>query len=182
MIDGIYILTDSHPMANGCDSSVVLYLHRSEVPVTYGSYTTTFCEGEDFTYDGIQYSESFEGDVHLSMPNVYGGDSIVHLEVNVLPSPTTHEYQTITKGEKITWQGYDLSTFSVGEKELMISGYTEYGCDSTIVLHLTINPIATALDEMQSSNMKIEKVLYNGHLYIIRNEDCVYDLIGRKIK
>ena len=140
-----------------------------------------FKDSEGF-FKGASVGISFEGDVHLSMPNVYGGDSIVHLEVNVLPSPTTHEYQTITKGEKITWQGYDLSTFSEGEKELMISGYTEYGCDSTIVLHLTINPIATALDEMQSSNMKIEKVLYNGHLYIIRNEDCVYDLIGRKIK
>ena len=120
--------------------------------------------------------------MRLSQPNIYGGDSIVRLVVNVLPSPEIHESLTITIGETGSWEGYDLSTFAIGERELKAYYYTALGCDSVMVLHLTVKPVElpTGGSEQQAEKAEVRKVLRNGQLYIIRRDNTVYDLLGRK--
>ena len=180
--EGEYLLTERHQMTNGCDSAIVLRLMVSPIPVSYSDYTTTFCEGEKFSYNGVEYTKPFNGEVRLSQPNIYGGDSIVRLVVNVLPSPEIHESLTITTGETGSWEGYDLSTFAIGERELKAYYYTALGCDSVMVLHLTVKPVElpTGGSEQQTEKAEVRKVLRNGRLYIIRRDNTVYDLLGRK--
>ena len=182
--EGDYVLTERHTMSNGCDSAIVLHLKVSPIPVTYGDYTTTLCEGEQFTYSGTVYTESFNGEVRLPQPNIYGGDSIVRLAVNVLQSPKVHEYQTITAGEGGSWEGYDLSTFPIGERELKAYYYAANGCDSVMVLHLTVKPVElpTGGSETQQEKAEVRKEIRNGRLYIIRKDESVYDLLGRKMR
>ena len=177
-----YLYYDVLEAANGCDSTYVLRLYISDIPVTYGVYEAQMCEGESVTYEGVTYSEAYEGDIHVAKKNQYGGDSIVHLTVTVLPNYTIDEYKTIHEGAQESWEGWNLSTMPVGEMTLDAWYYTEQDCDSTLILHLTVLPkqLHTGLDAEQSEQRVAEKMLRNGQLYIRRGEE-LFDLTGRKI-
>lgn len=181
--DEPYFFYDSLTAVNGCDSVMILRLYVSDVPVTYGSYEAVICQGEFVQYEGVRYREAFEGDIHVAETNMYGGDSIVHLTVTTLPSYTIDEYMTITEGDDATWEGWNLSMMPVGTMTLNATYYTEQDCDSTIVLHLTVQPVYTNLtDALLDAEHPVRKVLINGRLYIIRKEENTYDIVGRKVK
>ncbi|MBO4454599.1 MAG: hypothetical protein J5761_06055 [Paludibacteraceae bacterium] len=180
-----YMIYDSLVAVNGCDSVYMLRLFVSDLPVTYGFYEAAICQGEFVKYEGVKYTEAFEGDIHVSAPNVYGGDSIVHLTVVILPTYTIDEYQTITVGDDITWEGWNLSTMPEGKMTLNASYYTIDDCDSTLVLHLTVIPETeqTALDEIKENGRENEwlRVIHDGQLFIIRKEE-MYNILGTKIQ
>ena len=180
-----YMIYDSLVAVNGCDSVFLLRLFVSDLPVTYGFYEAAICQGEFVKYEGVKYTEAFEGDIHVSAKNVYGGDSIVHLTIVILPSYTIDEYQTITVGDDITWEGWNLSTMPEGKMTLNASYYTVDDCDSTLVLHLTVIPETeqTALDEIQGEGVTVEwmRVIRDGQLFIIRKEE-IYSILGTKIQ
>ena len=181
-----YHIYDSLTAVNGCDSLFVLILHVSEIPVTYGFYDAVICEGEFVKFEGVKYREAFEGDIHVAAKNQYGGDSIVHLTVTVLPSYTIDEYMTITVGDEVEWEGWNLSTMPEGKITLSASYYTDDDCDSTLVLHLTVEPeeVITALEEVSNDQLQTtnyQKLLINGKLFIIRKDE-IYDILGTKIK
>ncbi len=179
-----YYYYDNLHTIHGCDSVFVLKLFVSDIPVTYGEYEAFVCDGEKVKFEGVKYSEAFDGEVRVSKPNIYGGDSIVHLTVTVLPTYIVDEYLTMTVGEEQSWKGYKLGTMPVGQYELEATYYTINDCDSTVVLHLTIQPeqIGTGITNLPKSERKVQKVLYNGNLYIIREDDQIYDILGKKIK
>ncbi len=178
-----YIYYDSLTTLAGCDSVFMLTVYVSEVPVTYGTYEANMCEGESVSYEGVTYSDNFEGNIHMAQPNIYGGDSIVHLTVTVQPSYVTDEYMTITEGDDQTWEGWNLSTVPVGELTLSTSYYTIYDCDSTLVLHLTVQPVAVSTDiPEQQVKSHARKVLREGRLYFIKEDETMYDITGKKIK
>ena len=178
-----YLYYDRLDATNGCDSLFVLRLFISDLPVTYGTYEAQMCEGETVTYNGFSYSEAFEGDIHITEKNQYGGDSIVHLTVTVLPNYTIDQYMTIHQGDQANWEGWNLSTMPVGEMTLDAWYYTEQDCDSTLVLHLTVLPkqLETGVDQVPSDQVRSDKVLRNGRLYIRRGEE-LFDLTGRKVE
>ena len=183
-----YMFYDSLTAANGCDSVYVLKLYVSDIPVTYGTYEAVICEGEEVTFDGETYTQSFSDDVHISQPNIYGGDSIVHLTVTALPSYNIDIYDTIIVGDNRYWEGWNLGAISVGRSVLYATYYTIDDCDSTLVLHLNVQPVPFTTDiRVEGQEAKVEnqavKVVRNGHLYIIRREDeAEYDMLGRKVK
>ncbi len=179
-----YYYYDNLHTVKGCDSVYVLKLFVSDIPVTYGEYEAFVCEGEQVKFEGVKYSEAFDGEVRVSQPNIYGGDSIVHLTVTVLPTYVVDEYMTMNVGEERYWSGWNLSMLSEGQYEMEATYYTIHDCDSTIVLHLTVEgeQIETGLTNLPQSERKVQKVLYNGNLYIIREDDQIYDILGKKIK
>lgn len=177
-----YLYYDRLEAQNGCDSLFVLHLYISDLPVSYGTYEAQMCEGETITYDGVVYSEAFEDNIRITEKNQYGGDSIVHLTVTVLPNYTIDQYMTIHQGDQANWEGWNLSTMPEGEMTLDAWYYSEQDCDSTLILHLTVLPkqLHTGLDAEQSEQRVAEKMLRNGQLYIRRGEE-LFDLTGRKI-
>ena len=179
-----YYYYDNLHTVKGCDSVYVLKLFVSDIPVTYGEYEAFVCEGEQVKFEGVKYSEAFDGEVRVSQPNIYGGDSIVHLTVTVLPTYVVDEYMTMEVGEERYWSGWNLSMLSEGQYEMEATYYTIHDCDSTIVLHLTVKgeQIETGLTNLPQSERKVQKVIYNGNLYIIREDDRIYDILGKKIK
>jgi len=182
--DEPYVFHDSLLTKAGCDSVFTLLVYVSSIPVTYGSYDAAMCEGDEIEYEGVTYKESFDGNVHLSKPNIYGGDSIVHLTVTLLPNYTIDEEMTITVGENAEWEGWNLSSLEVGQQTLSISYYTEFDCDSTLVLHLTVLPkqIGTGLFSVTDETIpETEKCFINGRLVIRKGEE-IYDITGTKIK
>ncbi len=179
-----YLIYDSLMSQFGCDSVYMLRLHVSDIPITYGSYTNDCCEGEFILFDGVEYRESFEGDVRVAERNIYGGDSIVHVTITVFPSYYIEEEMTIVVGEEAQWEYYELSQFPLGSTTLKAEYWSDDFCDSIRVLHLTVEPkpIGTGLPNTLSEKRVARKVLYNGRIYIIRKDENVYDVLGNKIQ
>lgn len=181
-----YFIYDTLTASNGCDSIYVLCLYVSDLPITRGEYEAAFCEGESVTFEDSTYTEPFEGDIRVSEKNSYGGDSIVHLTVTVYPNYVVDQYLTMVKGDNRTWEGWNLSTMPLGEMTLRAYYYSDYDCDSTIVLHLSVKTaeeIATGLPDAPDTHARYtQKVLQNGNLYIIREDETIYTIIGTKIK
>ena len=179
-----YLIYDSLLTTKGCDSVYVLELHVSEIPITYGVYEAATCEGDYITFNGVKYRNAFEGDILVSAKNIYGGDSIVHLVVTMLPTYEIEEDLYITEGDDAEWEYYDLSSFSAGEYTLDATYYSEADCDSTMVLNLYVRPVSatTGLNDTTPTKRVARKVFYNGQLYIIREDESIYDLLGNKIK
>jgi hypothetical protein len=131
--------TETFQTIHGCDSVVTLNL---VVNPTYNhTDAQTICEGETYVF-GTQnlttpgeYTEVFE--------SVDGCDSTVVLTLTVNPGYNHTDEQTICEGE----------TYVFGTQNLTTSGeYTEVfesvdGCDSTVVLTLTVNPGYNHTDE-----------------------------------
>ena len=179
-----YLIYDSLKSQFGCDSVYMLRLHVSDIPITYGSYTNECCEGEFILFDGVEYRESFEGDIRVAERNIYGGDSIVHVTITVFPSYYIEEEMTIVVGEEAQWEYYELSQFPLGSTTLKAEFWSDDFCDSIRVLHLTVEPkpIGTGLPNTLSEKRVARKVLYNGRIYIIRKDENVYDVLGNKIQ
>lgn len=114
--------------AYGCDSVVVLHLF---VPETQFSQQLTICETEtpyafgelSLTESGV-YTQTLQGRLC---------DSIVTLDLTVLPT-TTEITKTICEGESFPIGTESFST--TGDHEVTLKNVL--GCDSTIVLHLTV--------------------------------------------
>lgn len=175
-----YIYHDSLKTTAGCDSVFTLIVYISEIPITYGSYELRVCEGDEGIYEDVTYNAPFEGNILLSQLNSYGGDSIVHLVVTIVPNYQIDEYKEITVGDDESWEGWSLSSMPVGDLTLYASYYTEDDCDSTLVLHLTVKDRPMALPSTPSSENYSRKVLQNGRLYIIRKDEK-YTILGTKI-
>ena len=177
-----YLIYDSLLTTNDCDSIYVLVLHVSDIPITYGEYEAAMCDGDEITFEGVKYREAFEGDVLVSSKNIYGGDSIVHLTVTILPTYEIEEDMYITVGDDAEWEGWNLSTMPVGNMTLSAWYYSEDDCDSTMVLHLHVLPVTTGLNDTTPTKRVTRKVFYNGQLYIIREDETLYTILGNKIQ
>ncbi|HRX68130.1 MAG TPA: T9SS type A sorting domain-containing protein [Tenuifilaceae bacterium] len=138
----------------GCDSTVVLTLTVNE---SYNeTATATICQGETYTFgtqgltESGEYTEFFESE--------FGCDSTVVLSLTV--NETFNETATaqICQGE----------TFVFGTQNLTESGeYTEVfeselGCDSTVVLTLTVNP---------TYNTTVYESICNGETFTFNETD-----------
>lgn len=110
----------------------------SPVPVTYGEYKISFCEGDSVEFAGKWYSAAVEDSVAVPEKNIYGGDSIVLLTVTVNPVYLSEQTDTIHIGDPVTWEGMDLSDLPLGDTTLVARYASVMGCDSVCVLYLTV--------------------------------------------
>lgn len=124
--------TETFTSTGGCDSIVVLTLTVN--PVYNETATATICDGESYTF-GTQtlttagpYTELFN--------SVDGCDSTVVLTLTVNPTFNETATATICDGESYTFGTQTLTT--AGAHTEVFASVT--GCDSTVVLTLTVNP------------------------------------------
>lgn len=148
-ISGQYTLTLQ--TINGCDSTVILNL--VVLPTPCENVTTTLeesiCEGESFEFNNTTYTE--QGVYQANLQTWDGCDSTVTLTLNVYPSFTETIDATITEGETYTQNGFNENQSG----EYTISLQTINGCDSVIVLNLTVEPISSIKDIANESNFTI---------------------------
>lgn len=176
-------LIASYVSIHGCDSVWTLRLTVVPRPVTYGTDTISLCAGEKAVYEGKTYKRPTTDSVRVSMPNQFGGDSIVVLVVQVFPAMHLTASKTIAEGDTVMWQDIDLSTFPIGDTILVAEYLSVHGCDSTYTLYLTVTEnILTAIDHQEAHiGNEVHKILKNGVLFIRKGDDT-YDLYGRKIE
>ena len=129
---GDYTHTLPSANAEGCDS--VITLHLTILRSTYLDLTVTACEEYRWEVTNITYEES--GDYVYVTGNAAGCDSIVTLHLTINQPSIVNVEATVDSA--YTWEVTGETYTSSGVYSHTIYGGAENGCDSTIILTLTI--------------------------------------------
>jgi gliding motility-associated-like protein len=117
----------------GCDSLIILKLNVMKKD-TFNIFAS-ICEGETYQENG--FNESDSGTYERYLQNRFGCDSLVILNLTVVkPSDTVHILASICEGETYSQNGFNET--KSGTYTQNIQNYA--GCDSVVVLDLTVNP------------------------------------------
>lgn len=101
----------------------------------YTTINDTLCFGE--TYDWVDTTYTETGAYEKTFTAANGADSIVTLNLTILPEvPVTVEEVTVNYNETYTWQGKEYTETTNDTVTLE----NQYGCDSVVVLQLTVLP------------------------------------------
>ncbi|MFT4536983.1 MAG: gliding motility-associated-like protein [Saprospiraceae bacterium] len=102
------------------------------------------CDGESLTFNGTIYNQdSPEGTEYVDVPEEEGCDSIYHVQLDFYPRSEKNVMDTITQGSFIELAGVQYDSTGMYEIVLVGQGYT--GCDSIILLDLTVEPAIVVL-------------------------------------
>ena len=120
----------------GCDSVATLNLSVNSTILT--NEAATICNGTSFVFNGNTYTTS--GSYSATLPSAAGCDSIHTLNLTVRPPAGNNRVETVCFG----------GSASIGSEVFTSSGtYTRTlpsrnGCDSTVMLNLTVRPAAVS--------------------------------------
>ncbi|MCO6486146.1 MAG: gliding motility-associated C-terminal domain-containing protein [Saprospiraceae bacterium] len=129
------------PDQYGCDSTVVLSLEV--FPSMDTSWTISICPGEQVVFQGDTLTQA--GLYTASLVNQYGCDSTIALTIETRDADTTAWEASICEGGYFVHEGDTLS--SAGIYPVVLTG--EEGCDSLVVLTLTVEPVYQLAWEVQ---------------------------------
>ena len=137
---GTYMETFS--ATDGCDSLVTLEL--SELPAPETDLDLSICEGETITIGDFVFDS--DGSYEVQLTGAGGCDSIVNLQLTVIPDDIITETAGICDGDTYTWEGINLS--DPGQYQLVLTNTA--GCDSIRQLDLTVfsNPELFIVDTL----------------------------------
>ncbi|MDA3866885.1 MAG: T9SS type A sorting domain-containing protein [Salinivirgaceae bacterium] len=135
VLDQSGVFMDTLNTVFGCDSIVTLYL--TIMPESIENRSMSICSGDSIV---IKDSVFYESGTHLvGFTDQYGCDSTIVLDLTVNPSYNENVSASICEGE----------SYVVGDSMYLETGsYTtvlenQFGCDSTVILDLTVNPAYT---------------------------------------
>ena len=121
--------TTTFTAANGCDSVVTLNLTVNQ-PKT-STLTATACGS--YTWEGTTYTTS--GNYNKTFTAANGCDSTVTLALTI--HNATNSVVTATACDSYTWM--NGVTYTASTNTPTVTLFNQYGCDSVVTLHLTIN-------------------------------------------
>ena len=124
---------------NGCDSVVVMTLTVN--PIYNVTDAATICETElPYTWNGVVFTAA--GTQNVTLQTVNGCDSVVAMTLTVNPTYSTLLTEAICQGETYNFFGQALAAAGTYNHTLQAST----GCDSIIILNLTVNPTYAVTD------------------------------------
>ncbi|MGB5034119.1 MAG: T9SS type B sorting domain-containing protein, partial [Saprospiraceae bacterium] len=131
------------PGANytGCDSSIQVNLRI--LPYSQSNLDMSICTGLYIVLHNQRFDETkLNGQINLSGANQFGCDSIIHVNVNLLPLTTGSIDTSICPGDFVMLynQRFDESKRN---GQIIRYGANEFGCDSIIDIHLSVRPNST---------------------------------------
>ena len=121
---------DAFVTADGCDS--LYQLDLTVIPTTYATIDPAICNGEVFELGTGQYDMA--GQYEEILTSAAGCDSVVTINLTILPTPTTDVEATICQDE--SYMVGDSTFTTAGIHTVVLS--TVDGCDSTVVLDLSV--------------------------------------------
>ena len=98
----------------------------------------SFCPGSSETFHGRTYTEAGSDVIEATGAT---RDTVYNVTVTILQPTTGTDSKTITVGAAESWNGKDLSGYAVGEHSVVAVLTNAAGCDSTVTLTLTVNPL-----------------------------------------
>ncbi len=171
---GVY--TDSLQTVNGCDSNLVLTL--TVFPEYYQTQTASVCMGDSLEWQGEILTET--GVFYDTLLSMTGCDSVLNLALTVHPEYEIQLDAEIQEGEVYEFGGQLLSEEGVYFDSLI----TTEGCDSVIVLTLTVIPPSGAKEPAWQHSCTFSASAAAGQVIIQFREEgqrtaTLYDLQGR---
>lgn len=149
---GTYYAT--FPMATGCDSVVTLNL-SVRPPISPSTIAATICQGDNYSFAGNTYTAS--GNYPNTFATANGCDSLVTLQLTVVPNFTSSFNQSICQGGSYVFDGQTYTT--AGTHVATLQSVT--GCDSIVTLNLTVKP---------TYNQTISQSICQGLTYTFNNQ------------
>jgi gliding motility-associated-like protein len=129
---GNYEFRDTLPSATSCDTIIILKLNVLKDSLFIFA---TICEGEIYQENG--FNETTTGTYYDTLQNRFGCDSVVILHLLVVKPDTDSIFASICQGETYNKNGFNASKTDTYYQNLK----NMYGCDSLVVLNLTVNPV-----------------------------------------
>ncbi len=126
--------TDTLINAESCDSIITLNLTVIESKRT--QLVQNICNGQSFTVGNQSFSNS--GQYTVTLTSAAGCDSIVSLDLTVLPVKNTNLIVGICQGQSFTVGNQTFNNSGIYTVNLISAA----GCDSIVRLDLTVNEIA----------------------------------------
>ncbi len=127
---GTYV--DTLPTIHGCDSVITLNLEVLEILETFLS--DSICAGESYDFNGQMLTAT--GTAVDTLVSSIGCDSIVTMDLTVLPTTSETISAEICVGESYDFHGQQLTTSGVYNATVVGSN----GCDSVVTLQFTVHP------------------------------------------
>ena len=174
---GVY--TQNLQTINGCDSVVTLTLTVNPVATT--TLQAAICEGTTYTENGFNVSAA--GVYTQNLQTINGCDSIVTLTLTVNPVYSFTIDATINQGETYHGNGFEVSEAGTYTQNLQ----TVNGCDSVIVLNLTVN---SSLGDVVANTIEVALYPNPAENYTVlkvqglkeQTKVALFDVRGRKLR
>jgi gliding motility-associated-like protein len=129
--EGTYLATLSN--SAGCDSVITATV--TYVSAYSSSVSVSICEGESFIFNGVSYNASQT--ISVMLQSVQGCDSLVTVDLTVLPSDLQSIFVDVCEGEEYMFEGQVYTQSGVYN----VVYASAAGCDSILQLTLTVHPI-----------------------------------------
>ncbi|MFM8976937.1 MAG: cohesin domain-containing protein, partial [Bacteroidota bacterium] len=126
--------TNTVTAANGCDSVVTLNL--TVIPNSSSSMDASICDGQSYTFGSQTLTTG--GTYTNTVTTANGCDSMVTLNLTVLPNSSSSMDASICDGQSYTFGSQTLTTGGTYTNTVTAAN----GCDSVITLTLQVNPIS----------------------------------------
>ena len=174
---GVY--TQNLQTINGCDSVVTLTLTVNPVATT--NLNAAICQGETYTENGFNVSQT--GVYTQNLQTINGCDSVVTLTLIVNPVYSFTIDATINQGETYHGNGFEVSEAGTYTQNLQ----TVNGCDSVIVLNLTVN---SSLGDVVANTIEVALYPNPAENYTVlkvqglkeQTKVALFDVRGRKLR
>lgn len=143
VVNGV-VYNSEHPVGNqlfqvssGCDSLLVVSVDI--LPETHTNLSATICENGAYPFGNQILTAT--GTYEQVLSTTHGCDSVVTLQLEVIPVAHTVLSAAICEGESYFFNGENLTSTGTYEQ---IATSTTTGCDSTTTLQLTVHPAVTS--------------------------------------
>lgn len=122
---------------NSCpDNDVVIVTVN---PILNSTTNASVCQGGTYNFSGQSFTTA--GTFPITLQSAFGCDSIATLNLTINPVLNSTINESICQGSTYSFNGQNIGTAGQYTQTLQNSA----GCDSTIILNLTINPVLTSL-------------------------------------
>ena len=127
---------DTVQNAVGCDSIITLNLTVN--PPLTGNDNQTICQGQSYVFGGVAYTATTIGIIKDTVQNAAGCDSVITLNLTVIPFVTKTQTVSICQGQSYTFNGITYTSSNFTATDTLASGT---GCDTLVTLSLTVHPL-----------------------------------------
>jgi gliding motility-associated-like protein len=143
----------------GCDSTITVNLIF--LPESSSSITTTLCDGESVTVNGMVYNQGNPSGTEV-MQNYLGCDSTITVSLSFFPPANGSFSTTLCPGETVTINGTVYGQANPSGTEIIPNG-SYSGCDSTVTVSLSFFPPSNGM--LSQSLCEGESIVINGTTY-----------------
>ena len=128
---GIY--SASAVSSNGCVAQDTMLV--SQNPSVFSAYSDSVCLGYNYSFNGQQLNQA--GVYVDTLQNVLGCDSIVTLQLSIVQPLSSNISASICSGDTYLFNGQSITN----EGQYSVTIPSAFGCDSTVQLTLSLNPL-----------------------------------------